>query len=46
VSFGVRNEKEQTILLSENELSLEIGQVNMKNAGHGVLWHTTNWIIQ
>lgn len=46
VSFGVRNEKEQTILLSENELSLEIGQVNMKNAGYGVLWHTTNWMIQ
>jgi len=43
VSFGVRDEHENTILLSENELSLEIGQVKMKNAGYGVLWHTTNW---
>jgi lipopolysaccharide transport system ATP-binding protein len=43
VSFGIRDENENTILLSENELSLEIGQVNMKNAGYGVLWHTSNW---
>lgn len=43
VSFGLRDENEHTILLSENELSLEIGQINMKNAGYGVLWHTSKW---
>ena len=43
ISFGVRDENENTILLSENELSLEIGQINMKNGGYGVLWHTSNW---
>jgi lipopolysaccharide transport system ATP-binding protein len=46
VSFGMRNEKEETILYSEDELSLEIGNIHLKNAGYGVLWHTTKWIMQ
>jgi lipopolysaccharide transport system ATP-binding protein len=46
VSFGMRNEKEETILYSEDELKLEIGNVHLKNAGYGVLWHTTKWIIK
>lgn len=44
VSFGMRDEKEKTILYSEDELILEIGNVQLKNAGYGVLWHTTKWI--
>jgi lipopolysaccharide transport system ATP-binding protein len=43
VSFGLRDENEKTILFSENELTLEIGQLEMKNAGNGVLWHTSKW---
>jgi hypothetical protein len=46
VSFGVRDEKEETILYSEDELNLEIGSVHLKNAGYGVLWHTTKWMIK
>jgi hypothetical protein len=46
VSFGMRDEKEKTILYSEDELILEIGNVHLKNAGYGVLWHTTKWIIR
>ena len=46
VSFGMRNEREETILYSEDELILEIGNVHLKNAGYGVLWHTTKWIIK
>jgi len=46
VSFGIRNEKEETILYSEDELILEIGSVHLKNAGYGVLWHTTKWMIR
>ena len=46
VSFGMRDEKEKTILYSEDELTLEIGHVHLKNAGYGVLWHTTKWIIK
>ena len=46
VSFGIRDEKENTILYSEDELMLEIGNIQVKNAGYGVLWHTTKWIIR
>jgi lipopolysaccharide transport system ATP-binding protein len=46
VSFGIRNEKEETILYSEDELNLEIGNVHLKNAGYGVLWHTSKWILK
>ncbi len=46
VSFGMRNEKEETILYSEDELTLEIGSVHLKNAGYGVLWHTTKWAVK
>lgn len=46
VSFGIRDEKENTILYSEDELKLEIGSIQLKNAGYGVLWHTTKWMIQ
>jgi lipopolysaccharide transport system ATP-binding protein len=45
VFFGVRDENENTIIYSEEELTLEIGQIQMKNAGYGVLWHTTKWMI-
>jgi lipopolysaccharide transport system ATP-binding protein len=45
VFFGVRDENENTIIYSEDELTLEIGQIQMKNAGYGVLWHTTKWMI-
>jgi lipopolysaccharide transport system ATP-binding protein len=44
VIFGVRDEMEHTIIYSEDELFLEIGHVVLKNAGYGVLWHTTKWI--
>lgn len=45
VIFGVRDENENTIIYSEDELTLDIGYVEMKNAGYGVLWHTTKWEI-
>jgi lipopolysaccharide transport system ATP-binding protein len=46
VIFGVRDENEKTVIYSENELQLEIGHIQFKNAGYGILWHTTKWEIK
>ena len=45
VTFGIRDENENTVIYSENDLMLEITQgQTQKNAAAGILWHTSKWI--
>ena len=45
VIFGVRDEYENTVIYSEDELNLEIEGAIYKNGAGGVLLHTTEWKI-
>jgi lipopolysaccharide transport system ATP-binding protein len=43
VIFGVRDEYENTVIYSEDEVKLQIEASRTKNGAAGILWHTTNW---
>lgn len=45
VSFGVRDESENTVIYSSDDLTLEITESGViKNGANGILWHTSKWI--
>jgi lipopolysaccharide transport system ATP-binding protein len=45
VIFGVRDEFENTVIYSEDELTLHIESAHPKNGASGILWHTSKWEV-
>lgn len=45
VIIGVRDEFDHTVIYSDTEIGLEIGQIRSVNGGYGLLWHPTRWTI-